>query len=173
MDSSTFSYPSTDLWKPVTSRSCTRRRCKPHSGSWFLVLQQETRNQKFGTFTSYNHISQNRRLTTEDFHCSSCCPHRFCCSLFRMILLCRMRPSGHCLLPVRKDGPRADTLSLDARSVIHHRTERRPEGGGVSAASNPPPHPYNGQPARCPFMGIGTPKNKRKHSINRLSNHSF
>ena len=68
MDSSTFSYPSTDLWKPVTSRSCTRRRCNPHSGFGFRVLQLETRNQKLGTFTSSNHISQNRRLTTEDFH---------------------------------------------------------------------------------------------------------
>ena len=68
MDSSTFSYPSTDLWKPVTSRSCTRRRCNPHSGFGFRVLQLGTRNQKLGTFTSYNHIPQSRRLFTEDFH---------------------------------------------------------------------------------------------------------
>jgi hypothetical protein len=68
MDSSTFSYPSTDLWKPVTSRSCKRRRGKPHSDSWFRVLQLETRNQKLRTFTSSNHISQNSRLFTEDFH---------------------------------------------------------------------------------------------------------
>ncbi|MBR6586756.1 MAG: ORF6N domain-containing protein, partial [Kiritimatiellae bacterium] len=33
-------------------------------------MQLETRNQKLGTFTSSNHISQNRRLATENFHCS-------------------------------------------------------------------------------------------------------
>ena len=68
MDSSTFSYPSTDLWKPVTSRSCKRRRGKPHSGSWFRVLQLGTRNPKLRTFTSSNHISQKHHLFAEDFH---------------------------------------------------------------------------------------------------------
>ncbi|MBR3821410.1 MAG: hypothetical protein IKJ37_07290, partial [Kiritimatiellae bacterium] len=48
-----------------------------------------------------------------------------------------------------------------------------PGGAASSLPDSPPPHPYNGQPARRPFMGIGTPKNKRKHSINRLSNYSF
>ena len=38
------------------------------SGFGFRVLQVETRNQKLGTSTSSNHISQNRRLFTEDFH---------------------------------------------------------------------------------------------------------
>ena len=33
----------------------------------FQVLQLGTRNQKLGTFTSSNHISQNHRLTTENF----------------------------------------------------------------------------------------------------------
>ena len=31
-------------------------------------MQLETRNQKLGTFTSSNHISQNRRLFTKDFY---------------------------------------------------------------------------------------------------------
>ena len=44
--------------------------------SWFRVLQLETKNQKLGTFTSYNHIFQNRHLLAEDFHCSKQGPHR-------------------------------------------------------------------------------------------------
>jgi len=76
MDSLTFSYPSTDLWKPVTSRSCTRRRCNPHSGFWFCNWEPGIRNSEPSLHTTISLKTAAYPLKIF-IAANRVCPHRF------------------------------------------------------------------------------------------------